>query len=125
MEYTAEEERIFQLAKEIGEIRTRCFYVCGSSPCEHPQEVKKMRQEIEATGYLVRTECAVDTKTLEPRIDVKVFKPKENLPPDLAKIYDEWLMKRRLEFDENNKTPKEERPITDEEFLKKAAIKSI
>lgn len=124
MEYTAEEERVFQLAKALGEIRTRCFYVCGALPCEHPKEVKKMRQEIEAMGYLVRTESAVDTKTLEPKIEVKIFKPKENLPPDLAKIYDDWLMSRRLELNEIKDAKKTEQPLTDETFLKKAGIKS-
>lgn len=125
MEYTAEEERIFKLAKLIGEIRTRCFYVCGPTPCDHPKEANKLSQEIEAMGYLVETVGAFNPITLEPKIEVKIFKPKGDLPPDLAKIYDDWLMARRLEFNEADPAKKEGNPPTDEEFLKKAGIKIV
>ena len=121
MEYTAEEKRIGELAFKIKEIRERCLFVCGALPCEHPKEVKRMRQEIKSMGYLVRGEATINPETFELKIEIKIFKPKENLPPDLAKIYDDWLMARRLEFDEN-KLPKE-KPITDEEFLKEAQVK--
>lgn len=121
MEYTTEEEKIFANGRKIKEIRERCFHVCGPNPCDCPQEAKKLRQEIEAMGYLVKVEARVDLETLQPDIEVKIFKPKENLPPDLAEIYDDWLMQRRLEFDETKKT-QEDKPMTDEEFLKKAKV---
>lgn len=125
VEYTAEEERIFELARQIKEVRERCLFVCGPIPCACPHEVKKLRQEIEAMGYYVITEGIVDPKTLEPRIGVKIFKPKDDLPPDLAKIYDDWLMARRLEFNEADPAKKEGNPPIDEEFLKKAGIKIV
>lgn len=125
VEYTAEEEKIFKLAQQVKEIRTRCFLVCGPISCEHPKEVKKMRQEIEAMGYFIETIGTFDPVTIEPKIEVNIFKPKSDLPPDLAKKYDDWLMARRLEFNETNSAKKEDKPVTDEEFLKKAGIKII
>lgn len=125
MEYTAEEERISYLANKIKEIRERCFFVCGPTPCDCPKEVKRMRQEIEAMGYLVIGEATINPETSEPKIKIRIFKPKDNLPSDLAKIYDDWLMARRLEFNESNPPKSDNKPQTDEEFLKEARIKAI
>lgn len=62
------------------------------------EEVRKIHEELESMELpvVVERKIKINQATLEVvvDVDVTVLKPKENMSPEDAKIYDEWLLKR-------------------------------
>lgn len=54
---------------------------------------RSLKRELEKMGFLVRWKATLNPQTLACLVEVKVFKPKENMTPEEGRLYDEWLLK--------------------------------
>lgn len=55
-------------------------------------EAKNIIRNINRYGYLVEWRASLNPETLALEVIVDVKRPKDNMTPEDAKIYDEWFM---------------------------------
>ena len=58
------------------------------------EEALSIKKDLEAMGFLVRYKATVNHAALTCEVEVRLFRPKENMSPENAALYDVWLMRR-------------------------------
>lgn len=56
------------------------------------KEALSIRKHLEAMGFMVRYKATLNHTTLTCEVEVRLFRPKENMSPENAALYDAWLM---------------------------------
>jgi pantoate kinase len=85
------EERVRELALELQKVLRENLLKDPEEAQSFMEQAREIRREIGMMGYLVEWRAKLDPESLRLSVVVSVFKPKENLSPELQKIYDEWF----------------------------------
>lgn len=87
------EDEIRTLANRLQKLLQN--YLLEDPECAEPfmLQAKKIRQSINRYGYLVEWRAALNPETFEMKVAVDVYRPKDNMTAEEAKIYDEWFMR--------------------------------
>lgn len=89
-------QRIMKLGERIQYLLETYWLEASEIASPFMQEVAEIRKEIASYGYLVQWNGSLSPETGEFAVVVEIFKPRQNLSPDLQKLYDEWFLKANL-----------------------------
>lgn len=96
MSYTREEIDIMEAAHKLEKIYEDYLLEDPEIAAPFMAEAREIIRSIEIQGYLVQKFFSISS--LYPGkadVEIVVLKPKPNLPSDLQKIYDEWLLSKQ------------------------------
>ena len=88
------DEEIFAKAQKIKDILEEYFPQDPAVAAPKINEALGIKRELETMGFLVQWQAALNAETLVCEVEVRVYKPKENMSPEDAALYDAWLIKR-------------------------------
>ncbi|OGY67725.1 MAG: hypothetical protein A3B16_01925 [Candidatus Zambryskibacteria bacterium RIFCSPLOWO2_01_FULL_45_43] len=91
------ENRASELAVELRRILDENLFKDPKTTDKEMERVREIREEIEALGFFVQWGASFsssDPNSLE--VEVNLYKPKENLSPELQKMYNDWLIQATL-----------------------------
>ena len=83
-----------QLAVELKKLLQENLLKSASLAHDAMEKAAKIREEIQQMGFFVEWEAKFDPGNLTKiEVDVTLWKPKQNMPPEDQKIYDDWFTK--------------------------------
>lgn len=94
-------DEIFSKAEKIRDLLEKALPQSQEIAAPKIDEARRIRDELESMGFVVSWKATLNPQTLVCEVEVKLTRPKENMSPEEAKLYDAWLMKRwKVKFQE-------------------------
>lgn len=88
------EETIIALMEEMRELLEKYSLLDHSIAGPKMERVSEIKKEINRYGWHVESKVSIaDFQTLKAEVEVILYKPKGNLSPEDARLYDEWFLK--------------------------------
>ena len=101
------ENRVRLLADKLQEILSKNLLKNHEAPDNEMERAGAIRDQITALGFYVTWEANINPAyQTEIAVTVTVYKVRENLSPELQKIYNDWLIQTALR--RNKLNPKKE-----------------
>lgn len=89
------EERIANLADELGKLLNEFFFADPTLADRPMKRANAIREEIESMGWMVNWNASFHLEDpSKSRVEVTISKPKSGLDSETAQKYDEWFLKR-------------------------------
>ena len=97
MDDSEAENRASELAVELQRILDENLFKDPKTTDKEMERAREIREEIESLGFLVMWSASVTPENLkEPEESVTLYKVKDNLSPELQKMYNDWLIQATL-----------------------------